>query len=374
MEPFSRPYAEVVPPPPNFLEDHFDSEPEKVDAFHRRVSEMSSRERNHEVIKVLLRALNDSKVGKYSNFHDNAVYAYGYDDPRSILLAYLCVICLRTSTTYTVTRVAHLSSRFTTLLDSNKSGLRLKPGIFERHMKSFDRSRAPCMNVKDQEQLTPHLRRQKDLPIFVLDHLQEAGGNFKDERLAQYDQLKAYGPAHDEDLSTPWNRLCSFATTMARPGPDKPHSTPVFLDEVGRVREFVKELFDEWRRTCSSYHEEKRTSPRKKTKQSPSNRRFTDIAKRFADGPKDIPCLEESNKLDIVMASCLYDYATKNGVVEGKSLRFPFQVALSGLCRIKADASEEGVVSIIRSIADSLKANPAMVRVRRNRQAQDSAD
>lgn len=372
MEPFSRPYAEVVPPPPNFIEDHFDSQPEKVAAFHHRVAAMSSRERNHEVIKVLLRALNDSKVGKYSNFHDNAVYAYGYDDPRSILLAYLCVICLRTSTTYTVKRVAHLSSRFTTLLDSNKSGLRLKPGIFERHMKSFDRSRAPCMNVKDQEQLTPYLRRRKDLPVFVLDYLQEAGREFKDERLAKYDQVKSYGPAHDQELSIPWNMLCSFATAIARP--DKPDPTPVFRDEVARVRHFVENLFDEWRKTCSNYHEEKRTSPRKKSQQSLSNRRFTDIAKHFADGPKDIPCLEKFGKLDIVVASCLYDYATKNGVVEGKSLRFPFQVALSGLCRIKAEASKEGVVSMIRSFADDLNANAAMVRVRRNRQAQDSVD
>lgn len=89
MEPFSRPYGVVVPPPVNFIEDHFVSQPEKVADFHPRIAAMPSRERNNEVIKVLLRALNDSKVGKYSNFHDNAVYAYGYDDPRSILLAYL---------------------------------------------------------------------------------------------------------------------------------------------------------------------------------------------------------------------------------------------------------------------------------------------
>lgn len=93
MEPFSP--CPVVPPPPNFIEEHFDSEPEQVSSFHRRVAAMSSRERNHEVIKILLRALNDSKVGKYSNFHDNAVYAYGYDDPRAILLAYLYVLTFR---------------------------------------------------------------------------------------------------------------------------------------------------------------------------------------------------------------------------------------------------------------------------------------
>jgi hypothetical protein len=41
--------------------------------------------------EVSLRGFSDGKVGIYSTFHDGAVFKYGYNDPRSIRLAYMYV-------------------------------------------------------------------------------------------------------------------------------------------------------------------------------------------------------------------------------------------------------------------------------------------
>ena len=45
--------------------------------------------------KSLLGAIRDtSVVGKYSSYHEHATYSLGYDDPETIRLAYLSVICV----------------------------------------------------------------------------------------------------------------------------------------------------------------------------------------------------------------------------------------------------------------------------------------
>ena len=47
-------------------------------------SEADDRLRRH-----LLIGLNESKVGKYSMYHENAIYTLGYNDPVTIRLAYM---------------------------------------------------------------------------------------------------------------------------------------------------------------------------------------------------------------------------------------------------------------------------------------------
>ena len=52
-------------------------------------SEADDRLRRH-----LLIGLNESKVGKYSMYHENAIYMHGYNDPVAIHLAVRCVLIL----------------------------------------------------------------------------------------------------------------------------------------------------------------------------------------------------------------------------------------------------------------------------------------
>lgn len=87
VETFSN--SPFTPAPQEFLGNNFEREVESVDAFRERAAALPPGEAQKEFQSILLLGLSDSKVGLYSNFHDNATYAYGYADPRTIRLAYM---------------------------------------------------------------------------------------------------------------------------------------------------------------------------------------------------------------------------------------------------------------------------------------------
>ena len=76
----------LVDPPNKLLEANFEREIEKVSEF---LVNCSSKSREREVFKRLLLGLSDTKVGQYSNFHENAVYHLGYNHPETVRLAYM---------------------------------------------------------------------------------------------------------------------------------------------------------------------------------------------------------------------------------------------------------------------------------------------
>lgn len=84
---------EFSPPPGDLMKD-FESEVESVSAFDKRVREMEAAKAQEAFQMVLLLGLNDSKVGMYSTFHDFAVWKFGYNDPRTIRVAYVYVLPL----------------------------------------------------------------------------------------------------------------------------------------------------------------------------------------------------------------------------------------------------------------------------------------
>lgn len=85
----------VIREPPHFLEENFETNPEKVSDFYRRVKALGPKQRANEFITLALRGLSDSKIGLYSNMHDNAVFAFGCDHPKTIRLAYMSVLSFR---------------------------------------------------------------------------------------------------------------------------------------------------------------------------------------------------------------------------------------------------------------------------------------
>ena len=77
--------------PPENLSDHFDVKNETVKQFLERVPSTSSV--NHQVQElqqVFMAPLRDLfVVGTYSTMHDNAIYALGYTNPVTTLLAWM---------------------------------------------------------------------------------------------------------------------------------------------------------------------------------------------------------------------------------------------------------------------------------------------
>lgn len=83
-----------VPPefteaPRGFMETHFEKDIETVAAFRNRLSSMPQALAEVEFHQSFLFGLSDSNVWKYSKYHDNAVYRYGYKDAETIRLAYM---------------------------------------------------------------------------------------------------------------------------------------------------------------------------------------------------------------------------------------------------------------------------------------------
>ena len=80
------------PPPPNFLEKHFEQKAESIFSFGSRVAMLLPTDLHSEFQSVLLSGLRDRRIGVYSKLHDNAVFVYGYDHPETVRLAYMCVL------------------------------------------------------------------------------------------------------------------------------------------------------------------------------------------------------------------------------------------------------------------------------------------
>lgn len=78
----------VFDAPPD-LRDSFEQEVEAVSSFLDRVSGLLQPQKESAYCRKLLSGLSDSKVGLYSQFHDNACYKLGYDNEETIRLAYM---------------------------------------------------------------------------------------------------------------------------------------------------------------------------------------------------------------------------------------------------------------------------------------------
>lgn len=91
VEPFHGP-PDVTPEPPDF-QDNFESQ-ESIPKVFQVVDEMNAHpDRASNILqRHLLVGLSDfDKKGTYSRFHEYAIFMHGYNDPRAILMAYMCV-------------------------------------------------------------------------------------------------------------------------------------------------------------------------------------------------------------------------------------------------------------------------------------------
>jgi RNA-dependent RNA polymerase len=75
-------------PPADLFTSNFHREIETVVKFSQRISSQPSTAQR-EFQKVLMLGFADTKVGLYSNFHDNAVYKFGYGSEEAVRMAYM---------------------------------------------------------------------------------------------------------------------------------------------------------------------------------------------------------------------------------------------------------------------------------------------
>jgi hypothetical protein len=293
--------------PKSLREDYFEGQVESVTAFSERVSVGSTGVAQKAFQEICLLSLNDSKVGLYSNYHDYAVWRHGLDDPKSVRMAYMFVDYIQIPRLFRT----DLCGRFNTLLDSSKTGLRLKHGVFEK-----DRERFGRLIPGFDDTSTP----------FVLHALHKAGRLEGNKLLQEYDNMGQENDRPDKDLKAPYNKFFDFALNAREEG-----KYSAFLDQLQLVRARVSEVRQDYNNACKKSSER---SPGNKKRRTGQKDMMLAVCHKYAKAVEGVFLIQN---IDEVKASYAYH----------ESPNFAFTVAFRELCLIKAR---------VRGIAPSTRA------------------
>lgn len=230
--------------------------------------------------------------------------------------------------------------RFTTCLDSAKTGLRLKREVFKEDQKRYGRPRASCMVAPDKsEQIElpyqTHVppKRNQSLNKFILDTLVATGDALRKQHLCAYDDLKEKADWKvDHDLTRPFKEAEEKAKMIRQQG------FGGFVDELEVIKAHVVKVREAYRAFWAS------PGKRGEKKKSP------DFARQFVEGPSaDLVPLTAD--VGAIKASYAY-YLSAN---------FGLTVAFRELCTIKAIASQH--LPVTRSFAEAMSIGSSFLRV-----------
>ncbi|KAG6907475.1 hypothetical protein DXG01_008811 [Tephrocybe rancida] len=310
VEPFkSKPVKRL---PLEFMDDNFQKHPERVKQFAERVSSMSLQDVQKSFSDILMLGLDDAKFGLYSNFQDFAIWKHGYGDIRSERLAYI----------------------FNALLDSNKTGDRLKTGIFEKDQKKFGHE-------------IDRTSQRKDNIRYIFHTLQDAGKAFGEELLCEYEALTgstgSTKDVSDKALLQPYDSAANKANKMIDESDNRDRR--VLSEELDRIRKVVDNAHVAYKEALRKLKAHDPVTPSKKSAKAKSHQRGKPDPKaqacdKYDDEVKDIVFFQN---IEAIKAS--YAYKLDPG--------FGFTVAFRDLCTIKASTSPHGIAPTIRSFDEA---------------------
>ncbi|TFK75829.1 hypothetical protein BDN72DRAFT_785862 [Pluteus cervinus] len=316
VSPFTNPPAKDSQEPENMKERYFAQGIERVSTFLELTKDCTKEEKYRRLLPHLLGALRDTTlVGKYSNYHDCAVYTLGYKHKETI-------------------RLAHM---FCMVLDASKSGLSVLPNVL-RDDAEYNGSLNWKTRLKKKKDSNETFDKDannhffsRNLPPFVMDVLCAAAEKEYDELYSLVEKLfqniETTGRMKvDEDLQRPWQEQLKLCTEQ------NPHRRR----ELDKIENHVKQVRQEW---------ETQLRP-----QGPKHQRFTDLSIELRqDVLRDIsrkfhsyPTPEDVglSQADIQFARASYAYIHDRTQKNGGFTRFPWDVAFRHLCEIKARATE----------------------------------
>ncbi|KAG6878945.1 hypothetical protein C0992_006382 [Termitomyces sp. T32_za158] len=309
----------VKPIPPDLMDANFQKDPERVKQFAERVSALAPRDAQKAFADILTFDLDDKKFGLYSNLQEYAMYEYGYEDERSERLAYI----------------------FNALLDSSKTGDRLKPGIFEKDRKQFGKN-------------IPDFQSSPAGKSYIFHTLQRAGKAAGNDLLREYDELKeATQDLRENVLLDPYNsaanRVNQLVDQSKKPGHSELCST--LNEELKSIRKCVDEAHLAHKRVLAELMHAESASPSKK-----STSKAKTFKKRKSDPMARVYELYDRQVKDVFFFQNVNDI--KASFAYQLSSRFGFDVAFRELCTMKAKASPYGIAPTTRSF-DEAKAIPS---------------
>jgi hypothetical protein len=201
---------------------------------------------------------------------------------------------------------------FTTLLDASKSGLRLKPGVFEKDQKEFG---------------------SKPQPFGVLSDLKLAGQCLLNEFEARIEVAADSGSASRKDsvLLAPYENINTYIRKLVDA---RSPAAPLFVQELSALRKHVERAKDIFDRAAAKNQNDTTSNPQPKPRGGKVKADQDDImleaSRVFTDDAPETTLISNAEE---VMAS--YAYA----LVACPEGRFPWSVAFATLCQIKAKAT-----------------------------------
>ncbi|KAK7695210.1 hypothetical protein QCA50_002400 [Cerrena zonata] len=318
-----------VPPsfnavPNDFIESNFESQSQtlQVSQFAEEIRRANGREL--EIIQdKLLAGFINNRIGIYSGFHDNAVWAYGLGSEKTV-------------------RLAHM---FNHVLDSRKSGLIVKKEIFGKDSRQFQRALPECMSSGkgSRRNNDPYLPRDPRLGPFILKQLQDRVEVIRQDVMAN--KLKTENFPKDPNLLRPWTDAMKVTYDAVK------QELKLIQAHVDSCREDWPKV---WHSEQGSNHDSSDKNVQKKEKQN-HQRRLQNLREKFRQVPDGIVMLPLLGPgiVDILKAS--YAYTLRD------SEPFAFSMAFKLLCRIKAES--QGMVAVTREFSESMSIPGSIARI-----------
>ncbi|KAJ7145397.1 RNA dependent RNA polymerase-domain-containing protein [Mycena crocata] len=287
--------------------------------------------------KYLLGSLRDpSAVGQYSSYHDNAIITRGYSNPRTVKLAY----------------------KFCKILDSAKTGFTIKPETQRVDRQEYAHERGPEWKLRQKSKGNDHgqssnrqpLRRKVDPnnPLFarpfIMDVLNDVSQQQESSWLREAEQLflpfeESQECILDPHLTGPWNKFAEFAARRAEARGD-----------MGIIMDHVREMYRRHSRDIKQQHGHSQSHQR--LPQSTQSNSFTDraievrqdalrtLSRDFAAVPsaEQMSTIFDPTLIARLRASYAYMYDHEQNKRSKGWSRFPWDMALGELCKIKAAA------------------------------------
>ena len=219
--------------------------------------------------------------------------------------------------------------RFNTLLDSSKTGLRLKPGVFEK-----DRNKLGGTIPEFDESSKP----------FILHSLRRAGKFEGDKLLQEYDKIGQDLDRPDKALLAPYDEWASFVNKVFDVG------IPQFSEQLRLIRDHVGEAHKKYLNACGKTSKEGSSKKKKKRRQEPKDTMLAASIK-FAEEVQDVDLIPKMN-IGEVKASYAYKLSPS----------FAFAVAFNDLCTIKARASRGGIAPSTRAFDEAKTVSATYLR------------
>lgn len=221
--------------------------------------------------------------------------------------------------------------RFNTILDSSKTGLRLKPGIYESDQKLFG----------GEVPTTSEDALESEKKPFIFHALHAAGKAAADKLLVDYDDIPGEGAdAKDADLKRPYTIAAEHALRVYQSSKSR-----ILTDEMARIRDPVDNAYQAY---CNALDQANREEAKRFSKKKPKKKGSDPMllaAHLYAEEVTEVILIQNVKE---IKASYAYHC----------SPAFAFSVAFQDLCLIKAQAAPGGVAPSIRSF-DEAKSIPS---------------